>query len=91
MHGQIGTSPGRWSGQDGAWTMAYAGKLMNDVVETFKQYPNIPTIPGGASLGSEIPEFVRPNILAGEYPEVHPAIKALRLEGPNAVGSRALR
>ena len=91
VHSQIGTSPGRWSGQDGAWTMAYAGKLMNDVVETFRKFPNIPTIPGGASLGSEIPEFTRPNILAGEYPEVHPAIRALRLEGRDAVGSRALR
>ena len=91
VHNQFGTSPGRWSGQDGAWTMAFAGKVMSDLVETFRKYPNIPTIPGGASLGSEIPEFTRPNILAGEYPEVHPAIKAMRLEGPDAVGSRALR
>ena len=53
VHNQFGTSPGRWSGQDGAWTMAFAGKVMGDLVETFKKYPNIPTIPGGASLGSE--------------------------------------
>src|SRR5262245_21361164 len=42
---QFSKSPGRWSGQDGGWTMA-SGKVMNHVVETFKKYPNIPTIPG---------------------------------------------
>ena len=78
-------------GQDGAWTNAICGKVMGDLIETFRKYPNIPTIQGGTTLGSEIPEFVRHNILVGEYPEVHPAIKALRLEGAESVGSRALR
>jgi hypothetical protein len=68
-----------------------AGKVMGDLVETFRKFPNIPTEPAGASLGAEIPEFARPNILVGEYPAVHPAIRAMRLEGPESVGSRALR
>jgi arylsulfatase len=82
VQNQIGASPGRWSGQDGGWTMALAGKVMSDVIESFKKYPNVPTIPGGASLGSDIPEFVRPTILPGKEPETNPAIKNMKLE-PN--------
>jgi arylsulfatase A-like enzyme len=40
---------------------------------------------------AEIPEFVRADVLSGQYPEVHQAIRAMRLEGPDSVGSRALR
>ena len=77
---QIGSSAGRWSGQDGAWTLALATKVMDDVIETFKKYPNLPTIPGGASIGSEIPEFVRPNLLPGKEPQpANPAIKNMKL------------
>lgn len=69
----IGTSPGRWSGQDGAWTMAIATGLITDLVDTFKKYPNIPTIPGGASIGSDLPDFIKPNVLTGEWPGQHQA------------------
>jgi arylsulfatase len=79
IQGQISTSPGRWSGQDGGWTMAMAGKVMDDVIETFKKYPNIPTVPAGASLGSDIPEFVAPTILPGKEPPLNPAIKNMTL------------
>jgi arylsulfatase len=86
VHGQFSNSPGRWSGQDGGWTMAFAGKVMDDVVETFRRFPNIPTTPSGASLGADIPEFSRPNILVGEYPEVHAAIKRMRLDRSSSGG-----
>ena len=77
--GQISTSAGRWSGQDGGWTMAMAGKVMDDVIESFKKYPNIPTIPAGASLGADIPEFVAPTILPGKESPLNPAIKNMKL------------
>lgn len=79
VQNQIGTSAGRWSGQDGAWTMAMAGKVMDDVIESFKKFPNLPTIPAGASLGSDIPEFVPPTILPGKPSELNPAIKNMKL------------
>jgi arylsulfatase len=79
---QISSSPGRWSGQDGGWTLALAGKVMAEVVQTFKEFPNIPTIPGGASLGADIPEFVRPDVLTGKYPEVPDAVKNMKLHPP---------
>jgi arylsulfatase A-like enzyme len=82
VQNQISSSPGRWSGQDGGWTMALAGKVMSEVVQSFKDFPNIPTIPAGASLGSDIPEFVRPDILTGKYPEVPDAVKNMKLHPP---------
>ena len=77
--GFIGTSLGRWSGQDGAWTMALAGKVMTDIVETFKKYPNIPTVPSGATLGADIPEFARPTFLPGKEPSTPEGIKSWKL------------
>ena len=77
---QISSSPGRWSGQDGGWTLAIAGKVMSEVVQSFKDFPNIPTIPSGASLGSDIPEFVRPDILNGKYPDVPDAVKTMKIK-----------
>ena len=38
------------------------------IVETFRKYPNIPTVVGCVSIGSDIPDFVKPNILTGEWP-----------------------
>ena len=77
--GFIGTSQGRWSGQDGGWTMAMAGKVMGDVVESFKKYPNIPTVPSGATLGADIPEFARPTFLPGKEPSTPAGIKNWKL------------
>jgi hypothetical protein len=52
---------------------------MDEVVESFKKYPNIETIPGGASIGSDIPEFVRPTILPGKPAEPPAGIKTWKL------------
>jgi arylsulfatase A-like enzyme len=77
--GFIGTSQGRWAGQDGGWTMAMAGKVMQDIVESFKKYPNIPTVPSGATLGADIPEFARPTFLPGKEPATPEGIKTWKL------------
>ena len=52
------------------------------VKQSFKDFPNIPTIPAGASLGADIPEFVRPDILTGKYPEIPDAVKNMKLHPP---------
>jgi len=62
--GVMATSPGRYSGADNGWTMALVSPIITEVSETFKKYPNIPTILSGASLGSDLPEFTLPNLVA---------------------------
>jgi hypothetical protein len=59
--------------------MAMAGKVMSDVIETFTKYPNIPTVPSGASLGADIPEFTRPTFLPGKEPPTSDAVKNWKL------------
>jgi hypothetical protein len=38
--------------------------VIDELNKSFKKYPNIPTIPAGASLGADLPEFVLPNLVA---------------------------
>jgi arylsulfatase A-like enzyme len=61
--GVLKGSPGNFAGQDNAWAMALIGPVINNFVESMKKYPNIPTIPGGGSLGSDLPEFLPPNLM----------------------------
>jgi hypothetical protein len=44
--------------------MVYPTAIVQQLTDSFKKYPNIPTLPGGASIGSELPEFVVPNVVA---------------------------
>jgi arylsulfatase A-like enzyme len=60
----IATSPGRYSGSDNAWSVGYATSIVNAFTESVKKYPNIPTIPSGASIGADLPEFILPNLVA---------------------------
>jgi len=62
--GFISTSQGRYSGSDNGWAAGYGTSVVNKFTESVKKYPNIPTIPSGASLGSDLPEFVAPNFVA---------------------------
>jgi hypothetical protein len=43
------------------WSMGHATSIVNNFTETMRKYPNIPTIPASAALGSDLPEFVVPN------------------------------
>jgi arylsulfatase len=62
--GVLKTSPGRYSGADNGWTGAIYSPAVNELTATFKRYPNIATIPSGASIGSDLPEFVAPDVVA---------------------------
>jgi arylsulfatase len=66
--GVIKTSPGRYSGQDNGWAFVYANVIVKAFTDSVKEFPNIPTIPATASLGSDLPKFTRPNLAAPEPP-----------------------
>jgi tetratricopeptide (TPR) repeat protein len=64
------TSPGRYAGADNAWGVALSTYVVNEVSESFKKHPNIPTVLAGASLGADLPEFTLPNLVAPPPPEL---------------------
>src|SRR5262245_32846875 len=59
---------------DNGWAKVYPTGIVGQLTQSCKKYPSIPTLPGGASIGSELPEFVLPNMVAR----------------PEGTGSRAL-
>jgi hypothetical protein len=42
--------------------MGYATGMVNAFKDSVARNPNIPTIPAAAALGSDLPEFVTPNL-----------------------------
>lgn len=62
--GVLKTSPGRYAGADNGWLGALYTPVINDFTETMKKYPNIPTIPATAAIGSDLPEMTLPNLVA---------------------------
>ena len=62
--GVLKGSPGNFAGQDNGWTMVFANQLVEEFTASVKKYPNIPTIPASASLGSDLPAFMPPNLVA---------------------------
>jgi arylsulfatase len=66
--GVIKTSPGRYSGQDNGWAFVYANALIHAFNESVTEFPNIATIPATASIGAELPKFVKPNLIAPQQP-----------------------
>jgi arylsulfatase len=60
--GQITTSPGRYSGFDNGWSLGYMTGIVNKFNETLRKYPNLETIPATASIGADLPKFVKPNL-----------------------------
>jgi len=65
--GVLKGSPGNYSGQDNGWVGVYSNPVILGFMESVKKYPNIPTIPIGAAIGSDLPQFLRPNIMTGEF------------------------
>jgi hypothetical protein len=56
---------------------------MNQLNETFAKYPNVPIIPGGATIGAEVPSFVPTKLFEGSLPgaeNAHPAVKEIPTE-----------
>jgi arylsulfatase len=60
--GDFKTSPGRYAGADNGWAYAYANIIVNDFKTTIDKYPNMKMIPATASLGSDLPQFIRPDL-----------------------------
>jgi hypothetical protein len=53
---------------------------MNKLNATFAKYPNVPIIPGGATIGAEVPNFVATKLFEGKLPaaeNAHPAVKEI--------------
>ena len=44
--------------------MVYLTAIAQQLPGSLKKYPNIPTLPGSTSTGSELPEFGVPNMVA---------------------------
>lgn len=55
-------SPGRYSGADNGWAGVFLNIPLMEFLESIRKYPNIPTIPAGSSMGSDLPVFVPPNL-----------------------------
>ena len=47
---------------DNAWAVAYANILVNEFKASIAKYPNLKTIPASASLGADLPTFIRPDL-----------------------------
>jgi arylsulfatase len=63
--GVLKSSPGRYSGEDSGWTMVYANKLVTEFTQSTKEFPNIETVAASASIGSDLPQFMQPDIVSG--------------------------
>jgi hypothetical protein len=80
VHGALSTSAGRWQGGDTAWTAALQTVALTRLNDTFAKYPNVPLIPGGSTIGADVPHFVPTKIFEGELPSAHPAAKDIPTE-----------
>ena len=40
----------------------FSNVVLQEFVESIRKYPNIPTIPAGASAGADLPMFIPPNL-----------------------------
>jgi arylsulfatase A-like enzyme len=79
-NGALQNSPGRWLGSDTAWTLGLATASLGQLNDTFKKYPNIPIIPGGATIGAAVPSFVPHTVLEGKWPpadNMHPGAREI--------------
>jgi arylsulfatase len=77
-NGAIQTSPGRWVGGDTTWSVVLAAGEVFRLNDTFKKFPNVPIIKGGATIGSDVPSFVTHKVFEGKWPMaegMHPAVK----------------
>jgi arylsulfatase A-like enzyme len=65
----LSNSPGKYSGADNGWAVALSSYVVGQVSDSFKKYPNIPTVLAGASLGADLPEFSLPNLAPSQQPK----------------------
>jgi arylsulfatase A-like enzyme len=77
--GILSTSPGRFSGSDNGWSAGYATSIVNAFKDSVARFPNMPTIPSGAAIGADLPEFQTPNLREMAAPHA-PASGASRVQ-----------
>jgi arylsulfatase len=81
--GALQNSPGRWQGGDTAWTVALVGAILEPLNQTFRDYPNVPIVPGGSTIGADVPSFHAKQVFEGEWPGAdssHEAAKDITLD-----------
>jgi arylsulfatase len=66
--GVLKSSPGRYSGADNGWAGVFSDIPLTEFLDSIKKYPNIPTIPAGSSMGSDLPVFIAPNLAPAAKP-----------------------
>jgi arylsulfatase A-like enzyme len=67
-NGALQNSPGRWQGGDTAWTLSLVGAALEPLNQTFRDFPNIPIIPGGSTIGADVPAFHAQTVFEGKLP-----------------------
>lgn len=66
--GMIGTSPGRFSGQDNGWALLFASPIIEKFTKSCIDFPNIETFPTTTAMGAELPGFVAPTLAPSRAP-----------------------
>ena len=66
--GALQTSPGRWVGADSTWTIAAVSVAVESLNKTFQDFPNVPIVPGGSTIGADVPSFHSAKVFDGEWP-----------------------
>jgi hypothetical protein len=82
-NGALQNSQGRWQGGDTAWTLALVGAVLEPLNQTFRDFPNIPIVPGGSTIGADVPSFHAKNVFEGAWPgadSAHEAAKDMRVD-----------
>jgi arylsulfatase len=64
--GALQNSQGRWLGGDTAWTVSLVGAVLEPLNQTFRDFPNVPIIPGGSTIGADVPSFHAQTVFEGE-------------------------
>ena len=78
--GAIQTSAGRWVGDDSTWTISLATAVIEGLNKTFQDFPNVEIIPGGSTIGADVPHFHTTKMFEGEWPgadQVHDGAKEM--------------
>ncbi len=78
--GALQTSAGRWVGDDSTWTISLATVVIEGLNKTFQDFPNVEIIPGGSTIGADVPHFHTTKMFEGEWPgadQVHEGAKEM--------------
>ena len=69
-------------GADSTWTLAAASVVVENLNKTFQDFPNVPIVPGGSTIGADVPSFHTAKVFDGEWPGsdgIHHAAKDMTL------------